>query len=294
MVVASPASRSTRSRAYLVGLIGAGIGTSLTPPLHEQEAARLGMDYTYRVLDISELGVAPDAVGRLLEGAREAGFDGVNVTHPCKQLVLAHLDALSGEAAALGAANTVVLRDGQAVGHNTDGSGFAESFRRNLPDAALDRVLLIGAGGAGAAVAHALLGLACGRLEVLDTDGGRAEQLVHSLRERFGVEQAAVAGGVEEALAGVDGVVNATPTGMVGHGGTPVPAALLRPELWVADVVYRPLETELLRAARAAGCRILDGGGMVVMQAAGSFELFTGRRPDRERMLRHFAALAGR
>lgn len=291
MAVASP-SRITRSRAYRVGLIGAGIGTSLTPPLHEREAARLGLNYTYRVLDISELGVAPDDVGALLARAREAGFDGVNVTHPCKQLVLAHLDSLSDEAAALGAANTVVLRDGRAVGHNTDGSGFSESFRRGLPGAALGGVLLIGAGGAGAAVAHALLGLGCGRLAVLDTDGGRAEQVVHSLQARFGAERAVVAGGLEDALADVDGVVNATPTGMVGHGGTPVPAALLRREVWVADVVYRPLETELVRAARAAGCRTLDGGGMVVMQAAGSFELFTGRRPDRERMLRHFAALA--
>ena len=91
----------------------------------------------------------------------------------------------------------------------------------------------------------------------------------------------------------MDGVVNATPTGMVGHGGTPVPKHLLRAELWVADVVYRPLETELLRAARAAGCRTLDGGGMVVLQAAGSFERFTGAKPDRERMLRHFATLGG-
>src|SRR4051794_23365285 len=138
---------------YTVGLIGAGIGGSLSPALHEREAACLGLDYRYRVLDIDELGA--DA-GELLERARAEGYAGVNVTHPCKQVVIEHLDELSPEAAALGAVNTVVLRDGRAVGHNTDLTGFAGSFARGLPDAAMGHVLLIGAGGAGAAVAHAL------------------------------------------------------------------------------------------------------------------------------------------
>ena len=288
--MAVPTLPRSRPGAYLVGLIGAGIGTSLSPALHEHEASCLGLAYAYRVLDLDELGVEPAGIGDLLEQAREAGFDGLNVTHPCKQLVLEHLDALTDEAAALGAVNTVVLRDGRAVGDNTDGTGFAESFRRGLPGARLEHALLIGAGGAGAAVAHALLGLGCGRLAVLDTDRGRAARLADALNQRFGAGRAAVADGLD-ALASVDGVVNATPTGMVGHGGTPVPKTLLRPELWVADVVYRPLETELLRDARAAGCRTLDGGGMVVLQAAGSFERFTGTTPDRERMLRHFATL---
>src|SRR4051812_24400654 len=277
------------TRSYLVGLIGAGIGTSLSPALHEHEASCLGLDYAYRVLDIDELGVDPHDVGALLDEAREAGFDGLNVTHPCKQLVLEHLDELTEEAAELGAVNTVVLRDGRAVGDNTDGTGFAESFRRGLRGAKLDRALLIGAGGAGAAVGHALLGLGCGRLDVLDTDRAPAARLAAALEERFGAGRAHAAERLD--LSHVDGVVNATPTGMVGHGGTPVPKRLLSPHLWVADVVYRPLETELLRDARAAGSRTLDGGGMVVLQAAGSFERFTGRAADRDRMLRHFATL---
>src|SRR3954467_7527323 len=152
---------SMLSRPYLVGLIGAGIGGSLSPALHEHEASCLGLDYAYRVLDIDALGVAPRDVGALLERLREAGYDGLNVTHPCKQLVIEHLDELSEEAAALGAVNTVVLRDGRAVGHNTDAPGFAEGFRRGLPGASLRRVLLIGAGGAGAAVGHAVRDLGC-------------------------------------------------------------------------------------------------------------------------------------
>src|SRR3954469_21293133 len=225
-------STSVHTRSYLVGLVGAGIGGSLSPALHEHEASCLGLDYAYRVLDIDALGVAPRDVGALLERLREAGYDGLNVTHPCKQLVLEHLDELSEEAATIGAVNTVVLRDGRAIGHNTDGSGFAESFRRGLPGAALERVVLIGAGGAGAAVGHALLGLDCKQLVIVDTDRERAAGLADAL----GAEAAE-----ELDLAGADGVVNATPTGMVGHGGTPVPPERLRPELWVADVVYRPL-----------------------------------------------------
>src|SRR5262249_52279818 len=135
----------TRTDTFLTGLIGAGIGTSLSPPLHEREAAALGLRYAYRTLDVD---VLDQDLGEVLARAREAGYDGLNVTHPCKQRVLAHLDELDADAAAIGAVNTVVIRDGIATGHNTDASGFAESVRRFLPRARLDRVVLLGAGGA--------------------------------------------------------------------------------------------------------------------------------------------------
>jgi shikimate dehydrogenase len=283
------------SRSFLVGLVGSGIGPSLSPPMHEREADELGLRYLYRRLDLDVLALPPTAIGELLAAARLAGFDGLNVTHPCKQLVLDHLDDLSPDAAALGAVNTVVFRDGRALGHNTDWSGFARSFDRGLPEAPLDEVVLLGAGGAGAAVAHALLTLGVGRLTVLDVDGERARSLAAALCGRFTGDQAT--GGdltdLERSLAGADGLVHATPTGMAAHPGLPVPAAVLRPPLWVADVVYRPLETELVRTARAAGCRVLDGGGMAVFQAVDAFRLFTDVEPDAERMLRHFATLVG-
>ncbi|GAA3162706.1 shikimate dehydrogenase [Blastococcus jejuensis] len=281
------------SPSYLAGLIGTGIGPSLTPPLHEREGDELGLRYVYRRFDLDELGLPAESVGDLLAAARLAGFDGVNVTHPCKQLVLPHLDELSPDAAALGAVNTVVFRDGRTIGHNTDWSGFARAFDRGLPDAALGRVVLLGAGGAGAAVAHALLTLGTGRLTVLDVDAGRARALAASLADRFGADRAAggAVAGVADALAGADGLVHATPTGMAAHPGLPLPADLLRPDLWVADIVYRPLETELVRTSRAAGCRVLDGGGMAVFQAVDAFRLITGVEPDAERMLAHFSTL---
>ncbi|MGY1603572.1 shikimate dehydrogenase [Geodermatophilus sp. SYSU D00815] len=286
---------SSRSRGFLVGLIGTGIGPSLSPALHEREADELGIRYLYRRFDLDRLGLPPEAVGDLLAAARLAGFDGLNVTHPCKQLVLPHLDELSADAEALGAVNTVVFRDGRAVGHNTDWSGFARSFDRGLADAALGRVVLLGAGGAGAAVAHALLTLGAGHLTVADVDADRARSLAAALGGRFGAGRATGTdlAGVPAALATADGLAHATPTGMAAHPGLPADADLLRPELWVADIVYRPLETELVRTARARGCRVLDGGGMAVFQAVDAFRLFTGVEPDAERMLAHFGELVG-
>jgi shikimate dehydrogenase len=269
----------TRTDTYVVGLIGAGIGTSLSPPLHEREAAELGIPYAYRTLDIDVLG--RDG-GELLAAARDAGYAGLNVTHPCKQRMIAHLDELDDDAAALGAVNTVVIRDGHTTGHNTDATGFAESVERGLPGAALHRVVLLGAGGAGSALAHALRGLGVEELLIVDADPERAAALATAVGGRTGEP-----GDVARA----DGLVHATPTGMVGHPGIALDPDLLHEGLWVADIVYRPLETELLRAARERGCRTLDGGGMVVFQAAASLELFTGVRPDRRRMLRHFAEL---
>ncbi|BAC69488.1 shikimate dehydrogenase [Streptomyces avermitilis] len=281
--------------SYLVGLIGSGIGPSLSPALHEREAGRQGLRYHYRLIDIDRLGVGPEAVGGLVRAARDLGFDGLNITHPCKQLVISHLDTLAPQAEALGAVNTVVFEDGRAVGHNTDVTGFAASFARGLPDARLERVVQLGAGGAGAAVAHALLTLGAGHVTVVDALPERAAALAVALNRHFGDGRAAAASPdtLPKLLTDADGIVHATPTGMAAHPGIPLPAELLHPGLWVAEVVYRPLETELLRTARALGCATLDGGGMAVFQAVDAFRLFTGREPDSMRMLADIAELAG-
>jgi shikimate dehydrogenase len=281
--------------SFLVGLIGSGIGPSLSPALHEREADRQGLRYVYRLIDIDVLGLPPQAVGDLVRAARDLGFDGLNITHPCKQLVIEHLDALAPQAEALGAVNTVVFENGRATGHNTDVTGFAASFARGLPDASLERVVQLGAGGAGAAVAHATLNLGAERVTVVDAVVERAVSLAGQLNRHFGMGRAAA--GSPDELAGLlssaDGLVHATPTGMAAHPGVPFPAGLLRAELWVAEVVYRPLETELVRAARGCGCAVLDGGGMAVFQAADAFRLFTGCEPDASRMLGDIGELAG-
>ncbi|MBX9962366.1 MAG: shikimate dehydrogenase [Burkholderiales bacterium] len=277
--------------SFLIGLIGAGIQASKSPAMHEQEGAAHGFRYWYRLVDIDVLGVGPEALPQLLSAAELMGFTGLNITHPFKQAVIPHLTELSDDARALGAVNTVLLRAGKRIGHNTDWSGFAASFQRGLPDAPRDRVTLLGAGGAGAAVAHAILTLGAEHLAVFDVESERARKLAANLAVRFGAARATAVADLRASIQQSQGLVHATPTGMKAHPGLPLPADWLRPDLWVAEIVYFPLETELLRAARRIGCRTLDGGGMAVFQAVDAFRLFTGAEPDPQRMLDHFAAL---
>jgi shikimate dehydrogenase len=286
--VTSPGER------ILVGLIGADIGSSMSPPLHEREADRHGLRYLYQLIDLTPLGSAATDVGELIGAARRLGFRGLNITHPCKQQVLKYLDDLSPEAAELGAVNTVVFDGDRSIGHNTDRYGFAAGLARQLPDVPVERVVLIGAGGAGAAVASAMARSGTRRLVVVDVDGARASRLADMLRhhEDLTVETGHVAA-TPDLMADADGLINATPVGMEGHPGLPLVAESLPAGVWVADVVYRPLRTELLRAAHGRGCRTATGGGMVVFQAAEAFRLFTGRAPDEERMFRDFVELTG-
>lgn len=290
MSAAGAAGRPSPAQKFLVGLIGEGIQGSRSPALHEQEARDLGLALHYQLIDLARDGRSASDLPRLLDAAEAVGFAGVNITHPCKQAVLPLLDRLSADAEAIGAVNTVVFRDGKRVGHNTDWSGFATPFRRALGDVALDHVSLLGAGGAGAAVAHAILTLGARRLFLIDPDAAKAEALAARLRARFG-GRAEHARDARAAIAASDGVINATPIGMTGHPGTPVDPAWIEGRQWIAEIVYFPLETEWLRAARARGCRNLDGGGMAVWQAVGAFELFTGYAPDAQRMEQHFRSI---
>jgi quinate/shikimate dehydrogenase (NAD+) len=277
--------------AVLVGLIGAGIQASRAPALHEQEGAEQGIRYIYKLIDLDREVKGRDALPELLTAAECMGFAGLNITHPCKQSILPLLADLSEDARAVGAVNTVLFQSGKRIGHNTDWWGFAESFRRGLPGARLDHVVLLGAGGAGAAVAYAALKSGAQRVSLFDLETGRANDLAARLAGRFGQDRAAAGADLAEAMDQADGLIHATPTGMAKYPGLPLPEPLLRPALWVAEIVYFPLETELLRVAKRIGCRTLDGGGMAVFQAVEAFRLFSGRAANAERMLRHFASM---
>lgn len=281
----------SRPDKLLVGLIGAGIQRSLTPAMQEDEARAQGLHLHYQLIDLDRTGQGVEALPMLLAAARTIGFAGLNITYPCKQAVIPLLDSLSDEAAAMGAVNTVVFRDGKSTGHNTDGSGWRWGFERQLPDADLSRVVLLGAGGAGSAIAHAALRMGVKTLVIVDSDLQRAGALAENLNTLYPGRRASFTADAAAALAGATGLIHATPTGMDKLPGLPLAAELLRPELWVSEVVYFPLETELLKAARALGCRISDGGGMAVGQAVGAFTHFTGLQPDAQRMDAHFRAL---
>ncbi len=278
----------------LCGLIGAGIQRSLTPAMQEAEARAQGLRLHYQLIDLDRSGQGAEALPMLLHAAQTMGFAGLNITYPCKQAVIPLLDALSDEARAMGAVNTVVFRAGKTTGHNTDGSGWRWGFERALPGADLSRVALLGAGGAGSAIAHSVCRMKAEALVIVDSDGARAAALAAELGRHYagaGDTRVSATVDVAAALAGASGLIHATPTGMDKLPGLPLPAALLRRELWVSEVVYFPLDTDLLKAARAAGCRVVDGGTMAVGQAVGAFELFTGLAADAARMDAHFRSL---
>jgi shikimate dehydrogenase len=284
------------ARTHRIGLIGNDLGTSFSPAIHEAEAAALGLAaFVYEAIDLA--GIPEPNLGKVVATAIADGFTGFNVTHPHKQAVIPFLDAVAPDAAALGAVNTVVIEDGRLVGHNTDRTGFQAGLRRSLPQGtAYQDVVLFGAGGAGSAVAAALLDHGVARLRIIDPDPGRREQLRALLLQSLPECNSKVVevAGTEMAEAWVgeaQGVVNATPIGMEHIPGTPFDVSWLTGAHWVAEVIYRPVVTELLAAASALGSPVVHGTAMLIEQAADTFELVTGVQPQRERMREHLAGL---
>jgi len=272
------------------GLIGRSILASRSAWLHEQEARAQGLPLTYELIDFNARGLADADLADVVARLRDSGYCGFNVTYPFKQAIIPLLGALADSATMVGAVNTVAIRDGRMTGHNTDYSGFRDSVREGLAGASLERVLQLGAGGAGSAVAAALLSLGTRVLRIVDVDESRAKGLAVALHSRFPDRQISPARASADVIRDTDGLVNATPVGMSAHPGTPIDAALIEPRLWVADIVYFPLETALLRAARERGCRVLNGSGMVIGQAALAFEIITGHKADVRRMRASFSA----
>ncbi len=273
-------------KKLLLGLIGSGIQRSLAPALQEEEARHHGLRLHYQLIDLTPAKVGNEALPGLISAVRIMGFDGLNITFPCKQAVIPLLDGLSEEAKAMGAVNTIVRRDGKLLGHNTDSPGWAWGFKRALPGADLSHVVLLGAGGAGAAVGYAALGLGVAKLSIFDVDPSRSAALASILSMAYPGKTFQV--GNIDAVREATGLIHATPTGMLASPGMPLDASLLRKDLWVSEVVYVPLETELLKAAKRAGCRVMDGGHMNVGQAVRGFKLFTGLDADAARMDAHF------
>jgi shikimate dehydrogenase len=278
---------------WKAGLIGKGIQASLTPAMHMEEGRVQGLEYRYELIDVGAMGDVVPSLEELLAGAESRGLHGLNITHPFKQQVIEHLTDLSDDARALGAVNTVVLRNGQRIGQNTDWWGFSESFQRGLPNADLTSVVQLGAGGAGAATAYAILKLGAQQLTIFDHDRAKVESLIDALAGVFPNVTLSAGDDIATSMASASGLIHATPTGMASYPGLPLPEELLLPHQWVAEVVYFPLETELLRVARAKGCAVLNGGGMAVFQAVGAFQHFTGLEANRQRMLDHFLDLTG-
>jgi len=281
-----------RNGVILAGLIGHGIGGSLTPALHEAEGKAHGIDYRYHPVDTALSAIAAQSLSQRVTEAEGKGYAGLNITHPHKVEVCSLMDHISPQAKRVGAVNTIQFRNGERIGHNTDVTGFASAFRADMADVAKDRVLMLGAGGAGAAVAEALMMSGVRNLMIYDKAVPRAQDLAHRTALRY--PQCKVTSSISLSDADflvADGVVNATPIGMDGHPGIAVDPGLLDPGMWVADIVYFPLETLLLQHAKALGCRTMNGSGMAIHQAAEAFTLITGRQANAARMATCFDGL---
>lgn len=276
---------------YRVGLLGRGIGQSLSPALHVREATRLGLAYDYRIIDLLDHGEVD--LGAELTRLESEGFAATNVTHPFKQAVLDHVDELSDVVKQVGSANLVLLGDGRRIAHNTDALGFREALESFLGARPRTSVLQIGAGGAGLATVYALLHMGFECVVVHDIDERATDSLIDRFSTAFGGDRVLSSQGeTRDWLPSVSGAVHVTPVGMREHPGVAFDVDLLPDTAWVSEVVYRPLETELLRRARARGLTTLDGGPMAVGQAVGSIRLITGHRPDTGRMLVDFNEIA--
>ncbi len=286
-------SNNSKAKPVLqAGLIGNGIAASLTPAMHEAEGCELGLDYTYRFIDTGSDEFRGQSLAQLVDMAESNNYAGVNITYPYKAEILQYAGELSANVQALGAANTVVFANGKRIAHSTDYSGFSKSLERDMARWEKNRVLLVGAGGGGSAVAFALADWGVEELLIYDIDAGHSRALSGRLGEHRPQLLTRLLPGLDKAaLAGVSGIVNATPMGMAKHPGTAIAADLLLPAMWVADIVYFPLETELLATARAVGCKTMDGSGMAVFQAVHAFELFSGLKADPDRFVKQFKRL---
>jgi shikimate dehydrogenase len=310
----------------LLGLIGTNIMKSLSPAMHQAEGKQHALNIFYQLIDLANIknnhlnnnlhnnlhnnlnnalnnnldtkgsqDANNDYLPKLFTSAMQMGFAGLNITYPCKQAVLPYIDALSPDAAAIGAVNTVVFKNGKSYGYNTDCSGYRIALQATLGARPVGRVVLVGTGGAGAAVAHAIMALGASHLTLVDTDTAKAQALADKLAAHFGAGAVSTASHAQAALAQADGLVNATPLGMAGIGGMCVPADWILPKHWVSDVVYSPLQTEMLTVAASKGCTTIGGDGMNLWQAVEAFELFTGLKPDALRMgIYHKALFAHR
>jgi shikimate dehydrogenase len=267
--------RATISNDICLGLIGTGIGRSLTPYLQEKIGAQFGLNLSYKLFETSaeQSGLIREKL-RLLE---LAGYNGVNVTHPFKEVAFDLINVQDPMVRRIGAINTVRFHDGQ--GFNTDYSGFIRAYRHVRHQTAPGSVLVVGAGGAGKAVAFALVTLGASQLRITDTDFDKAKALAEALKQAGGQASAHPLSKLEM-IADVEGLVNCTPLGMYQYPGNPIPNALVNDQQWGFDAVYTPLETEFLADARSKGLDIIRGSELMFYQALDAFEIWTGQQPQ--------------
>jgi len=271
----------TQEKIPLVAVLGSPVAHSKSPLLHGFWLKQFGIQGHYVPIDI----MAAD-LEQVLQTLPKMGFVGANVTLPHKEKILSIADQISDRAALIGAANTLVFQpDGKLYADNTDGYGFIENIRQHAPDwqAKDGPALVLGAGGAARAIVSALLEAGAPEVRISNRTRARADQIKSDFGGRVGVVDWVKAGAeIEYAHT----LVNTTSLGMTGKSALTVSLDKLNPETLVTDIVYSPLETELLKAARSKGCRVVDGLGMLIHQAVPGFQRWFGQKPVVDQAIR--------
>jgi shikimate dehydrogenase len=266
------------TRRYRLGLIGDNILASRSPDLHCIAGELCGLDVSYDLLVPRTEGLEFAA---LFARCRETGYAGLNITYPYKEKVVAIVSVPESAVARLGSVNTIVFTEDGPLGYNTDHSGFIAAYRQRFAGAPPGRVMMVGAGGVGRAIAFGLAALGVEELTILDATIDKAERLATELAGAgLGYVTAASMGKIADVASRVEGLVNCTPVGMVGYDGTPVETRLLGPQRWVFDAVYTPVDTRFKQEAEAAGLAVLSGYELFFHQGIDAFRLFTGRLPE--------------
>jgi shikimate dehydrogenase len=257
-------------------LFGQPVAGNPTQFMMERAFAAAGLDWRYLTLEIP-----PEHLGDAVRGARAMGFRGGNITMPHKVAVIEYLDELTEAAGLMQAVNCIHNRDGRLIGENTDGKGFVQSLR-TLTDPAGKKVVVLGAGGAARAIAVELALAGAGQITVVNRNAQRGQQLADLIRDKTSTSSGFVEWTEDFALpAECEALINATSIGLFDRNArVPIKLDTMRPGLVVADVIFNPADTRLLREARDRGCATLDGLGMLVNQAVIAFKLWTNVDPD--------------
>ncbi len=263
-------------KTKVCGIIGDPIEHTMSPAMHNVAFESLGLDYAYLAFRVRK-----EALKNAIAGLKALGIAGLNVTIPHKVDIMPLLDKLEPLAGKMGAVNTIVNEDGILTGYNTDAPGFLQALKSNGIEPGGKKIVILGAGGAAKGISF-ILAEAGASLVVLNRTLSRAEELAAQMARFRHQDLKAMAlseANLAKALGGADVLVNTTSAGMVPEADrTPVPAGLLRAGITVFDIVYNPLETRLLREAKAAGARTINGLDMLVWQGALAFEMWTGQK----------------
>lgn len=263
-----------------LGLIGKAIMNSSSPDLHVRLGQLTGIPTTYDLFDANEQPIK--SLAKQVDKVIAAGYRGVNVTFPWKETAVGLASRLSTGAKMVGAANTLVFENGEIIAENTDFTGFMSGFRATLDERKPGRVLLMGTGGVGKAVAFGLGQLGASEVILMDLDDAKSRQLAKELQQHGFTASIITAAQLADTVPHCDGLVNCTPIGHEKSPGCPLPAELVQAHHWIFDAVYVPAVTEFISAAKQAGAAVVSGVSLFVYQGVDAFKLFCEDEAKRE------------